>query len=264
MMKQQQAQAHSGGQGTLKLMNFVDQIGKYDTRSSEPNKVERWQAFVEKFFTETGSFVHVVYSTAAVKTKQFEIVYAALPRYFYTLFNTEVTNLQITLDGATEKSAHSELKVTCDRAKFIYTYRNRCQIIYHGKLTAFWSGSEKMEWLQFEGQGHEQYIPRSALEDKFLQPSPNQMNPNQSPRMNKSAKQKQQQRAALEPPEAYMLMSRLPSTGTTDFGLPHALQGYLEVSQNMDLNLQKSTLTRTDLRNHEQHDQPDDTLSRAL
>ena len=58
----------------------------------------------------------------------FDIVYAALPRYFYTQFNTDVENLHITLDGATEKLSPTETKVTCDRAKFIYTYKNQCQV----------------------------------------------------------------------------------------------------------------------------------------
>lgn len=246
MMKQAQ---QTGGQGTLKLMNFVDQIGKYTTNQGDPNVVPRWQTFVDKFFTETGSFIHIVYSTHAERTKQFEIVYAALPRYFYTLFNTDVTNLQITLDGATEKASPPELKVTCDRAKFIYTYKNQCQVVYQGKLTAFWSGSDKMEWLQFEGQGHQQYLPRSALEHMFHQPSPNQMNPNQSPRLNKSAKQKQQQRAAQEPPEPYLPLSKLISAGVTDFGLPHALQSYLEVRLDhpralIDMDTDKTRFTR--------------------
>ena len=210
-------------------MNFVDQIGKNTYTGDGDNKIENWQGFVDKFFSETGSFIHVVYSTPAERSKQFEIVYAALPRYFYTLFNTDVTNLQITLDGSIEKTSHPELKVTCERAKLIYTYRNGCQVVYHGKLTAFWSGSDKMEWLQFEGSGHEQFVPRAAIEQLFHQPSPNQMNPNQSPRMNKGAKNKQQ-RAAQEPQEAYLPLSKLLSANTTDYGLPHALQSYLEVS----------------------------------
>lgn len=58
------------------------------------------------------------------------------------------------------------------------------------------------------------------------------MNPNQSPRINKNAaKNKQlQQRNALEPPEPYMPLSKLLSTGVTDLGIPPALQHYLEVS----------------------------------
>lgn len=227
MMKQAQVGA-TGGTGTLKLMNFVAEIGKYDGTGTETNTVERWQTFTEKFFTETGSFIHCVFSNASERTKQFEIVYAALPRYFYTLFNTDVTNLQITLDGSSEKSSVPELKVTCDRAKFIYTYKNQCQVVYRGKLTAFWSNSEKMEWLQFEGEGHQQYIPRVALEQLIIHPSPNQMNPNQSPRMNKSAKQKQQR--GMEPREPYIPLSKLPTAGVTDLGLPPVLQSYLEVS----------------------------------
>jgi len=227
MMKQ--AQAATGGNGTLKLMNFVDQIGKYNVEPNTPNSVERWQSFVDKFFTDTGSFIHCVYNGGTDRTKQYEIVYAALPRYFYTLFKTDVVNLQITLDGSTEKTSPPELKVTCDRAKFIYTYKNSCQVVYTGKLTAFWSGSDRMEWLQFEGQGFQQYIPRSVLERMFHQPSPNQMNPNQSPRMNKNAKQKQQR--AIEPQEPYLPISKLPSAGVTDLGLPPVLQNYLEVSE---------------------------------
>lgn len=212
------------------MMNFVDQIGKY-TAEPGSNNIQRWQSFVDRFFNETGAFIHCAYNQASQSTKQWEIVYAALPRYFYTLFNnTDVTNLQITLDGAAEKASPPELKVTCDRAKFIYTYQNQCQVVYTGKLTAFWSGSDKMEWLQFEGESHQQYIPRSALEALFHQPSPNQMNPNQSPRMNKNTKQKLQQQRAVEPPEPYLPISRLPMAGVGDFGLPPILINYLEVS----------------------------------
>jgi hypothetical protein len=224
----QQSQTVTSGTGTLKLMNFVDQIGKFGSVDHGPNNVERWQSFVEKFFTETGSFIHCVFSNNTERTKQFEIVYAALPRYFYTLFNTDVTNLQITLDGSAEKVAPPATKVTCDRAKFIYTYKNQCQVVYRGKLTAFWSESEKMEWLQFEGEGHQQYLPRLALENLVTHPSPNQLNPNQSPRMNKNAKQKLQR--GMEPPEPYIQISKLPTAGVTDLGLPPVLQSYLEVS----------------------------------
>lgn len=90
-----------------------------------------WKGFVEKHFTETGSFIHVVWSATSERTKMFEIVYAAMPRYFYSQFHTDVENLQITLDGAVEKATPTESKVTCDRAKFIYTYRNQCQVRYN-------------------------------------------------------------------------------------------------------------------------------------
>ena len=87
--------------------------------------------FVNKFFTDTGAFIHTVWSRISERSKQFEIVAAALPRYFLQQFNADVEHLQITLDGATERTSATEMKVTCDRAKFIYTYTNQCQVGSH-------------------------------------------------------------------------------------------------------------------------------------
>ena len=88
--------------------------------------MEKWKQFVDKFFSETGSFIHAFWLENTDRTKQFEIVYSAIPRYFYTLFNTDVESLQITIDGAIEKVVGSDIRVTCDRAKFIYTYKTPC------------------------------------------------------------------------------------------------------------------------------------------
>lgn len=111
---------------------------------------------------------------------------------------------------------------------------NLLQVVCYGKLTAFWAGSDKMEWLQFEMQGWQEYLQRAALEPLFTQPSPIQPN-TQSPRMNKSTAKRQQQRVKpelLEPPQAVLTYSSLPTAGMTDWGLPPALQTYLEVSIN--------------------------------
>jgi hypothetical protein len=264
MQQKQQANTQSGGQGTLKLLNFVEQIGKYEATETEDgmksNNVERWRAFVDKFFTETGSFIQVVSKANSEHTKQFDVVYAALPRYFYTLFLGDVIGLQITLDGATEKMVGSELKVTCDRAKFVYTFRNRCQVVYRGKLTAFWSGSDKMEWLMFDGSSFEQFLPHDILLELFHHPSPNQMNPTQSPRINKTKKGQQQQRAAQEPQEAYLLLSKLFRPGVNEYGIPYGLMSFLEVRFIPTFSPWTLTLTRTDVRADEPHDKLDSTL----
>lgn len=70
------------------------------------------------------------------RTKMFEVVYAALPRYFLSQFSTDVENLQITLDGAKEEVQNNETKVECERAKFIYTYKNQCQVIINSPRRA--------------------------------------------------------------------------------------------------------------------------------
>lgn len=102
------------------------------------------------------------------------------------------------------------------------------QVVLYGQLTAFWAGNEKMEWLQFETQSHQQLIPRSLLESLFVQEEVNPLNATQSPRMNNKAKQKQ--RAAQMSSEPSMSLSKLPSAQITEYGLPPLLQSYLEVS----------------------------------
>ena len=89
-----------------------------------------------------------------------------------------------------------------------------------------------MEWLQFEMQGWQEYLQRAALEPLFTQPSPLQPN-TQSPRMNKSNAKRQQPRVKAEAQEqpAVLTYANLPTAGSTDWGLPPALQTYLEVSR---------------------------------
>lgn len=88
-----------------------------------------------------------------------------------------------------------------------------------------------MEWLQFEMQGWQEYLQRAALEPLFTQPSPLQPN-TQSPRMNKSNAKRQQPRVKAEVQEqpAVLTFANLPTAGSTDWGLPPALQTYLEVN----------------------------------
>ena len=84
-----------------------------------------------------------------------------------------------------------------------------------------------MEWLQFETQGHQQFVPKNLLDTLFVQEEINPLNANQSPRMNNKSKQK---RAAQGPQEPYMPYSKLPSANVTEWAMPPPLQSYLEVS----------------------------------
>lgn len=84
-----------------------------------------------------------------------------------------------------------------------------------------------MEWLQFEMQNHHQMLPRALLETLFQQEEINPLNAQQSPRMSKK-NQKNQQR---QPQEATMPISKLPTVGMGDWGLPPGLFHYLEVGR---------------------------------
>jgi hypothetical protein len=115
---------------------------------------------------------------------------------------------------------------------------NSPQVVCRGKLTAFWAGSDKLEWLQFEMEKHETYIQRAALESLFSQPSPSQLSQTQSPRMNKSTAKQRQQQQRLQQPDMQPMMKRsdLPTAEITEWGIPPELQSYLEVCNFYDWN----------------------------
>lgn len=69
-------------------------------------------------------------------------------------------------------------------------------------------------------------VPRDLLETLFQQEEINPLNAQQSPRMSKKNQKNAQQR---QPQEPIMPISKLPTAGMTDWGLPPGLFHYLEV-----------------------------------
>ncbi|KAH7117086.1 LIM-domain binding protein-domain-containing protein, partial [Dendryphion nanum] len=236
-MMQHQKQ-NTTGLATLRLHRFIKDLSDYHCSRKVNQLEQQWKPFVQRHFTETGSFVHVLFQAATGGSKQFEIVYAALPRYFYTQFSSDIDNLQIQIYGAVEHASSTETKVTCDGTKFIYNYlHGTCpvQVICQGRLTAFWSGPspDKMEWLQFECQvPHTQFINRASLDILFQnQLQANQTNQNQSPRMNKTTAKRRLQQENLDP---VIRKSDLPNPDITEYGIPTVLQSYLEIYETMN------------------------------
>lgn len=193
---------------------------------------------METHFSESGSLIHIVWSDSTDATKQFEVRCPSIARYFWTLFDSDVADLRITIDNATEYSKMSETLVESNRAQLIYTYRTPfpMQVVCRGTLKAFWSGSDRdrMELLQFDTDRHDTYLHRTGLEARFSQPSPSLLNQTQSPRMNKStAKQRQQQQRLAQPENLQPILkkSELPAPDMTEWGIPPNLLRMLEVSQ---------------------------------
>jgi hypothetical protein len=90
------------------------------------NSLPYWQQFVAKFFSEEGAFKHSVWEKFDKHSKQFEICYAALPRYFMTQFDSGVETVQITIDGAIE----TPFGVESSKSKFIYWFKNGTQVSF--------------------------------------------------------------------------------------------------------------------------------------
>jgi hypothetical protein len=97
--------------------------------------MNNWQSFVSRFFSETGVLRQSLWNEADHASKEFEIQYAALARYYFTHFDSGVRNVQIILQNAQEKELPNNSHfVECQKANFIYWFDNGSQVSQDSSL----------------------------------------------------------------------------------------------------------------------------------
>lgn len=67
-------------------------------------------------------------NTEKNELKQFEITTALLARYYFTLFESGVQTIQMTLEHPREKPMVNGMMVECPRATFIYWFEGGCHV----------------------------------------------------------------------------------------------------------------------------------------
>jgi hypothetical protein len=88
---------------------------------------------VERFFAPESFLRHVVKDTKADHSKQFEITYPSLPRYFHVHYQN-IDQIQIFIEQPTERMGGSAggpgmfSIVEATQAKFIYWFKNGTQV----------------------------------------------------------------------------------------------------------------------------------------
>lgn len=244
-MMQQRAQAQAQAQaqaaqaqqnrmyGTtiLKLLNLADNLSRFSA-DRQPNDMTHWKTFVGRFFSEDGVFKQSLldYAPQNGKSKNFEICNPALPRYYYTQFQSGVQNIQLTMDGLTEKEFGNNCHyVESNRAKFIYWFKNGTQVVCSGKLSAMFDQNDKINLLVFETHDHQQYLPRTHLEQLFQTRSPQQ---NMSPKMSKK-NAPNQRNPRMQNIEPTMLHSELPEAPVSTWGVTNPVLQFLEVGETL-------------------------------
>ena len=96
-----------------------------------------WHRFVEQFYAPSGSLRQGVWD-AGQGRKQFEILTPALPRYYYTQFNSGIKHIQMIVEGAKEKDmSNGGRLVESDKTSFIYWFANDCQVCLPPFLSHF-------------------------------------------------------------------------------------------------------------------------------
>ncbi|KUJ13152.1 uncharacterized protein LY89DRAFT_699108 [Mollisia scopiformis] len=186
MLQQQQRQGEKfKGQCLMKLMQFGDHLSNFGATSKslasytatgaqrlaaqsskQRDDLNYWLTFVDRFFSPKGVFRHSLWILDETSNKQYEITYPALPRYFYTHFESGVKNMQMIMEKGTEKELpNNGHYIESQKSSFVYWFDNGSQLVASGTLKAHFDADQKIELLEFVTSSHEEYIPRAQVLD---------------------------------------------------------------------------------------------------
>ncbi|KAJ3561218.1 hypothetical protein NPX13_g9036 [Xylaria arbuscula] len=129
------------GHCLLKLMQFSEHLSNYQVNKGKED-VQYWQQFVDRFFSKRGVFRLSLPVTGSDPLseehgpdKQYEIVQGALPRYFYTHFQSGIRQIQLTFEKEFNTTGHEE-------------YVSRKMVINAARPTHLWA----KDWKKVNGQ----------------------------------------------------------------------------------------------------------------
>lgn len=88
------------------------------------NDFSYWQSFADRFFSQSGVLRPKLIATGQAAAKQFEISNPALPRYYWTHFNSGVQNIQMFLENAKERDLPNGGHFVESKSCFIYWFAN--------------------------------------------------------------------------------------------------------------------------------------------
>lgn len=128
--QQQQMQMQQKLPSILRLHAFADNLGQYINSSSKPpTDLSYWMNFVAEFFSPSGIFRPVLWMAEEAKSKQYEISYPAIARYFNTHFDSGVTNMQLIVQAAVERPlGDGATHISSEKSSFIYWFENKSQV----------------------------------------------------------------------------------------------------------------------------------------
>jgi hypothetical protein len=88
-----------------------------------------WRKLISQHFTDEGVFRVILKYQTDKSTKTYEVNAAALPRFFFLHYESEVDQIQLLLDGTTEKKvSETHQFAQFDRARMLYWFRDGTQV----------------------------------------------------------------------------------------------------------------------------------------
>ena len=97
-----------------------------------------WLSFVDRFFSSDGVLRHTLFDMHDMHegtTKQYEITFPALPRYFHTHFESGIKNMQMTMEKGSERELpNNGHYIESSKSSFVYWFDNGSQVSRYAKL----------------------------------------------------------------------------------------------------------------------------------
>jgi hypothetical protein len=214
-MMQQRPRDQIRGHCILKLVQFGDHLSQFvvsskpiefymsrgaqilDAQATKQREdLAYWIDFVETFFSPRGVLRHSVWDIDENSSKQYEVTFPALARYFFTHFESGIINMQMIAEKAKDKELPNNCHyIESQKSSFIYWFDNgsqvccpswhrkdrlsfngqcsiahshmyrahKSQLVANGTLRAQFDSNQKIELLEFVTSNHEEYVRRRGV-----------------------------------------------------------------------------------------------------
>lgn len=205
------------GSGIARLLQFVEAIGSAGEQSKN---IDFWRKICYEFFSESGVLKFSV--SNGKETKNFEIPFQIIPRFYHNFFEAGVIRIQFNLENPREFfNSMSGHFVECTRCSLTYWFQNGTVITLHSPTRILLNASMRIEVMEQHNQEHTEMIRRSSL-SSFISPSGLTNNGRQQ-------QVKQQQDSGSHISSFYSLA---PSQ-VTSYGYTSSTMRFLEISETL-------------------------------
>ena len=217
-------------QSMIRFHKLRELLSEFDA-SKNSNTMHHWENFVTQFFAEDGSYRLSAFEQEKRDHKQYEFSFSILPRYFYTLFNSGVQNVQIQADDGRESELENGgVLISCQRSSLIYWFENGSQVVWTGTIRARYNPAGYLESFEFYTLDHQEYLSRTALQASLNKSPPIPSEPKKSP---KTAKQQNKQRANQQANSTPQFT--LPESNVNSFGVASSMMMFFELAETMSI-----------------------------
>ncbi|KAK9326179.1 LIM-domain binding protein-domain-containing protein [Lipomyces orientalis] len=143
----------------MRLLNFCETLS---AATEQQRNLDYWRKFVTDFYTDLGGLKYTVVNAVDKVPKHYDVPNAALPRYYYTLFQDGVRRVQIVPENPREIVMGQDMHVIeCGRASMIYWFSNGNHVISHGSLRVFMNATMRIDSLEFQSHDHNEFVSRA-------------------------------------------------------------------------------------------------------